>query len=303
MKIEIRKVDKERGIVQITCPDERWYPNKPIEEIDNLKLLSQEDFYPSSSWISSYYPKGPEYVKWVADKGWDKAEEIKNLSGEKGTRVHHACEALLLGDEVKMDSKFSDGKGEVSELNAEEYWTVMTFRRFLEEERPILLTLPNSKPAIEYTVLNHIHGYGGTIDFKCLLKSDGYKFVHIVDIKTSANVYPSHEIQISSYKEADPDCEKIDILQVGYRRNKVGFKLTPIEPQFDVFLAARTIWKKEQGNVLVPQREYPLSLTWEPIKEVPAPIGGLVKILTGPDSVQKKEPKKKVVVRKKVIKK
>jgi len=45
MKIEIRK--KQRDLVQITTPDERWYANKPLKEIDELASLSPADFYPA----------------------------------------------------------------------------------------------------------------------------------------------------------------------------------------------------------------------------------------------------------------
>jgi hypothetical protein len=254
MTIEIRK--KTGDLVQITTPDERWYAAKPLKEMDELATLSPEDFYPSSTWICSFYPKGKQYMKWLADKGWDNAEEIKNAAGEKGSRVHHACDDLMQGVEVKIDAKYPDKDGEMAELTAEEYGICMTFRKFLEDEQPEIL-------GIEYTVLNHEHKYAGTVDIKCRIKSDDYQFVHIIDIKTSADVYPSHEIQVSSYKEADPECEKIDILQVGYKRNKSGYKLTPIVPQFDVFLAAKRIWQKETEGVVIPQRLYPLSLQWK----------------------------------------
>jgi hypothetical protein len=257
VKIEIRK--KQGDLVQITTPDERWYPNKPLKEIEELASLSQEDFYPSSTWICSYYPKGKQYMKWLADKGWDNAEEIKNAAGEKGSRVHHACDDLMEGNEVKIDAQYPDKDGEMAELTAEEYWTCMTFRKFLEDEQPEIL-------GIEYTLLNHEHKYAGTVDIKCRIKSDNYEAVWILDIKTSADVYPSHEIQVSSYKEADRECEKIGIIQVGYKRNKNGYKFTEIQPQFDVFLAARRIWQKETEGVLIPQRLYPSSLQWTPVK-------------------------------------
>lgn len=280
MKKEIRKVDSERGIVQITTPDERFYTARPIKEIDELKSLSPQDFYPSVTWIASYYPRGYGYEKWLAEKGIDKAEEIRNEAGQKGSRVHKASADLMTGVEVKMDSKYADNNGEEKELTAEEYGIVMTFKRFLDEEQPMIL-------GIEYTVLNHEYKFGGTVDIKCRIKSDGYKFVHIIDIKTSKDIYPSHEIQVSAYKKTDAQCEKIDILQVGYRRNKVGYKLTPIDDQFPVFLAARTIWEKEQGSVVVPQREYPLSLQWKRIEEQEIAI----------------PEKKKVVRKKRIIKK
>jgi hypothetical protein len=38
---------------------------------------------------------------------------------------------------------------------------------------------------------------------------DNYASVWILDIKTSAEVYPCHEIQVSSCMKADEECEKI----------------------------------------------------------------------------------------------
>ena len=38
---------------------------------------------------------------------------------------------------------------------------------------------------------------------------------------------------------------KLAILQVGYARNKAGYKWTEIEDKFPLFLAARQIWSSE----------------------------------------------------------
>lgn len=259
MKKEIRIVDKEKGIVQITLPDERWYQRR--QPADGT-FLEQDDFYPSVTWITSYYPKGYGYEKWLADKGIDKAEEIKNEAGQKGSRVHKACGELMLGNEVRMEDKYANDDGELAELSAEEYGIVMSFRKFLDDEQPFIL-------GVEYTLLNHEHKFGGTVDMKCRLKSDGYESIWILDIKTSKDIYPSHELQVSAYKETDEEVQRIGIIQVGYKRNKNGYKLTEIEPQFPLFLNVKGIWAKEQSMVQIPQREYPLSLHWEPVKMIP----------------------------------
>ena len=62
---------KTKGIVQITTVDERWY-------------LKKDKFVPSSTWIANYYPKGIGFNKWLASKGWDRAEALKQEAGEKG---------------------------------------------------------------------------------------------------------------------------------------------------------------------------------------------------------------------------
>lgn len=90
MKIEIRKVDQEKGITQITSLDERWY------EKDGK-------YFPSLTWICSFWPKGVQFYKWLAEKGWDEAEALKKAAGDKGSKVHHAIEDLLNGKTVKME--------------------------------------------------------------------------------------------------------------------------------------------------------------------------------------------------------
>ena len=63
MKIERRTVDAERGIVQITTSDSRWYLVQKKDE--------PERYIPSVTWICSYYPTGIGFMKWLAEKGWD----------------------------------------------------------------------------------------------------------------------------------------------------------------------------------------------------------------------------------------
>ena len=54
MKIQIRKVNEEKGVVQITTTDERWYEKDGV-------------FVPSVTWIAGHYPKGVQFYKWLAD--------------------------------------------------------------------------------------------------------------------------------------------------------------------------------------------------------------------------------------------
>jgi hypothetical protein len=60
---------------------------------------------------------------------------------------------------------------------------------------------------------------------------------YIIDFKTGQNVWPEYELQVSAYKHALEDKGfKLAILQVGYKRNKAGWKFTEIEDKFDLFL-------------------------------------------------------------------
>ena len=244
MKIEIIEM-VDLNTIRVTTPDERWY-KKPMSE--------PAVWLPSSTWICSYYPKGIGYFKWLAAHGWDEAEEIKTAAGEKGSRVHNACNALMDGIALNLDTKFTDSEGKESELNLEEWEACMSFVDWYNDVKPEILQK-------DITVINEEHGYMGTLDLLAIIDNQ----VWLIDLKTSQDVWPSHEIQLASYFHAENikigegiQAEKMAILQLGYRRNKKKkYKWTEVEDKFDLFLAAKLIWKQENENKQPPQKDYP----------------------------------------------
>ena len=257
MKIERKEIKLVDGreMLQITTEDERWY-------------RIGETYVPSTTWICGYYPKGIAYMKWLAEHGWDEAEAIKNAAAEKGSKVHQAITDIVNGKEVRHDSKFvNHEKGVEEELSAVEYGCVNDFVQWANEMQPTLITA-------DYTLYNEQHGYAGTVDLKMKIGKE----VWIIDLKTSQDVYPSHELQVSAYKNADKGVDKIAILQVGYRRNKTKhFKFTEVEDQFPLFLDVKNIWAKETAGQTPLQRDYPISLKWESKVEVPKQVKKVVK--------------------------
>lgn len=245
-RIEIRNVDKARGIVQITTPDERWY------QVDGK-------FVPSVTWVCEYYPKGIAFYKWLAGaKNWDEAEAIKVAAGEKGSKVHHACGDLLEGKEVFIGSQYSNSDGDVSELTIEEYECIMSFVEWFEETKPVVISR-------EFVVINPTENYAGMVDLFCTI--DGVPW--LIDLKTSPNIWPSHMLQVSAYREADTPiieksvmrASKLGILQLGYKRNKTKkYKFTEVDDKYAEFLAARLIWINETKGVVPKQKDYPLTL-------------------------------------------
>ena len=100
-------------------------------------------------------------------------------------------------------------------------------------------------------------GYAGTVDLKCKINGE----IGILDFKSSQQIYKEHELQVSAYKHADEDKEKIEklwILQLGYRRNKAKWKLTEIEDKFKLFLNTKETWQEENKNVVPKYIEYPI---------------------------------------------
>lgn len=271
MKKEIRVTDAKRGIVQVTIADERWYMQERRDPTTDLPTFHA---VPSVTWIAHHYPKGVGYMKWLADHGWDESQALMREAGDKGSKVHEAISAILAGAEVRIDSKFiNKSSGREEELTLEEVDCIKSFvdwKNSLESFEPI---------AWDLTVFSDIHGYAGTIDLIARVNSD----LHIVDFKTSQDVWPSFEMQVSAYREAltngenpiyiatalegraeqllDVSALKTAILQVGYRRNKAGWKCTPVENRFDLFLAAKRIWQHECEGQSPKVRDYPIVIS------------------------------------------
>lgn len=245
-------IDKGNGIIQCTSEDERWYA---IPSTDPATGIPVYQFIPSVTWICGHYPKGIAFYKWLADKGWDESQALKNAAGDKGSRIHKAIEDLIDGEEIRMDSKYTDKGGFDSELSTEEYAAILSFAEWANEVKPKFLHK-------EITAISNIHGFAGTVD--CIAEIDGQ--VYIIDWKSSQYVWPEMEIQVSAYKEAlkemkiIDDSAKLAILQVGYKRNKKAYKWTEVTSQFSLFQAAKTIWAKETSGAKPLQRDYPTSV-------------------------------------------
>lgn len=254
---EIKLVDKERGIVRVTTTDERWYA---IGSSDPKTGLPSHAYYPSATWISSCYPKDIAFMKWLADQGWDNADKIKNEAGGRGSKIHAACEILMHGNPLSWDEKIKNPKTELMEdITTSEWGAICSFKRWFDETQPNI-------HLVEHVILSHKYGYAGTIDL--VYEKDGQ--IVLLDIKTGKNVYTEYELQLSCYKHALIESgafdriDRMEILQVGYNRNKAGFKVTEIEDKFDLFLAARQIWANENGDEKPKQKDYPLSISISP---------------------------------------
>jgi hypothetical protein len=68
-------------------------------------------------------------------------------------------------------------------------------------------------------------------------------------------------IVVSAYRHAlDLEDVNLAILQIGYKRNKNGYKFTLIEDKFDLFLAARQIWNNEVKDKQPHAKDFPISI-------------------------------------------
>lgn len=249
---ELKKIKK--GVMRITSLNERWY-RKTVKNNGKIDYI----YYPSSTWISGYYPKGEYFYKWLAGKGWSEIEAVKQAAADKGSRVHWACEAIDLGKEIKINEKFKNpSTGKQEELSKEEVDCIMSYVEFLDEMKPILL-------AQEITSFGDV--YAGTADKIFKIGNQ----IWVVDLKTSQSIWPEHELQISSYSRMEFDYKhwgitelewkkrKLAILQIGYKKNKKRYKFTEVQDKYHLFRnVAYKIWKNENPDLKPKERDYPL---------------------------------------------
>jgi hypothetical protein len=254
---EIRTV--KDGVMQITCSDERWYSKQVI----NAKTgLPEIEFVPSCTWILNSYPKGEFFQKWLMTNG-ENSETIKKDAGARGSRIHHACELIDMGQEITFDTLFQNEGSIDSPLTADEYSAVISFRDWLDSAKPQLL-------ACEVTVFGK--GYAGTVDRIYRMPN---KDIVLLDLKSSqaGTVYPAWACQVSAYAHAEIGIAsigvtpqewskvKLAILQVGYRKSKTGYKYTEVEDEFDLFQAVYKIWQRDNSNAKPTQRDLPLAIS------------------------------------------
>ncbi len=236
MQYERRIVDAEKGIVQITTEDERFY-SKHVD--------GKEIWIPSITWICDFLPKSTPFYKWLANHGWDEAQALKEAGGERGTYVHNAVNVLLRGGTIAYNTIVGD-----RELTTEEYVCVMSAVDWYNEYKPKAIFT-------EHTVFSPDDRFAGTLDLLCEIKGQDF----IVDFKTSSDIWPPHKIQVTAYRMALGIDAKLAIVQLGYRRNKIKkFKMTEINPDEVLFEAAYTIWKSEVSEKTPLQKDMPLEL-------------------------------------------
>ena len=268
MKKEIKEIITLDGkkVCRITTPDERFYGKEttnPETGVPEIKWVA------STTWIKSYWYKSPYLIKWIVNKGETEAEAIRKEAGIKGDKIHQATEDIDKGIGIKIDAPYLNKEtGEMEELTAEECEAILSYRDYIDKEKPELL-------ANEMTIFSKEGSeeeYAGTLDriFAKGFVKDKVRQILIVDIKSGQSLYKDMTIQLSAYSQADIDYQKLSItneewenrklviLQVGYNRNKNGWKETEVPDRYDLFKLAYQTWKEENPEAKPKQRDFPL---------------------------------------------
>jgi len=270
MKKEFKEIKTINGkrIMRITCPDERFYG----KEIQDPKTgVPEIKWFPSVTWIKSYYYMSPYLMKWIAEKGLTESERIRDEAGRKGDKVHQATEDIDKGVKIKLDAGYlNKTTGEMEELSVMEIEAIKSYVDYIDEFKPELL-------ANEMTIFSKPEDeeeYAGTLDriWASGFVKDNVRQIWIIDLKTSKSIYKDMMMQVSAYSHSDIDCKgmgitdeewenrKLAILQLGYTRNKKGYKFTEIPDRYDLFKIAYLTWQEENPNSRPTQKDFPLEI-------------------------------------------
>lgn len=281
MKKEVKIVSEERGIVRITTSDERWYAKGG--NFNESTGLPEYKAYPSVTWIVSVYPK-PGLQKYRDNVGAEEAELAKRLGGERGSKVHEACSAIIMGEEVRVDSKFTNpNTGNLEELTPDEIRCIQSFVEWKKAFNPKFL-------AWDENVYSDKHAYAGTLDAVAQIGDE----VFLIDFKTSKVLGTDYDMQVSAYKEGIVNGEnilegvdraradimrskgqsglsdiKLALLQLGSNPTKTSpeeYRWKVVEDKFPLFLATKAVWadmyetqiKDRKG---FSQKDYPFVLS------------------------------------------
>ena len=161
---------------QITLPDSRYYRRNGL-------------YYPSVTYVLSYYPKGKFFEDWLKKVGYS-ADYIVRKASEEGTQVHEMIEDYLNDKELNFLSL--TGNPQYDPL----VWQMfLRFVEWWETYNPTLLETEVHLFSDELRV-------AGTCDLVCEIDGE----LWVVDFKTSNNIQTTHELQTAVYSQCYKEC-------------------------------------------------------------------------------------------------
>lgn len=166
-----KQIDEQLN--QINFWDERFY------------TLDGKNFYPSVTYILESMPKPYFLMEWIKAMGYN-ADIYMDKAANEGSQVHNAFEDIINGHTVSCLDQF--GK----ELYDKEVWMmILKCAEFLNQANP-------TECQSESQFVSQDYGFAGTIDLTCMIGDQRW----MIDLKTSNNIYLSHELQLSAYTKA-----------------------------------------------------------------------------------------------------
>ncbi len=161
---------------QITMPDSRYYQRNG-------------EFYPSLTYVLSYYPKGKFFEDWLKKVGYS-ADYLVKKAGEEGTETHNLIESYLDGEELNFLDQYGN-----PQYDPNTWQMFLRFVEFWELYKPRLIEREVHLFSDELKV-------AGTCDLVCEIDNE----LWIIDHKTSNNMQLTYELQTAVYGKMWEEC-------------------------------------------------------------------------------------------------
>ena len=207
---------------QITLPDSRYYRRNGL-------------YYPSVTYVLSYYPKGKFFEDWLKKVGYS-SEYIVRKASEEGTQVHEMIEDYLNHKELNFLSPTGS-----PQYNPDVWQTY----------KPTLIETEVHLFSDELKV-------AGTCDLVCEIDGE----LWVVDFKTSNNIQSTYELQTAVYTQCYKECfgkmaDRQGILWLKSKRRKPvegkmqgkGWEMVEMkrshEENLDIFLTVKKLFDLE----------------------------------------------------------
>jgi hypothetical protein len=165
---------------QITMPDSRYYRRNG-------------NYYPSVTYVLSYYPKGKFFEDWLKKVGYA-SDYIVKRAGEEGTQVHEMIESYLEGEELMFLNTFGR-----PQYHPEVWQMFLRFVDWWEEYKPTLIET-------EVHLFSDKLKVAGTCDMVCEITIDGKTELWIIDYKTSNHLQSTYDLQTAVYGKCYEEC-------------------------------------------------------------------------------------------------
>ena len=219
---------------QITLPDGRYYQRNG-------------EYYPSVTYVLSYYPKGKFFEDWLKKVGYS-ADYIVKKASEEGTQVHEMIEAYLNGEELNF---LEHGR---PMYNPNVWQMFLRFVEWWEEYNPTLIEA-------EVHLFSDKLKVAGTCDLVCEINGE----LWVIDFKTSNHLQTTYDLQTAMYAQCFEECfgKKVDRTGIlwlksskrGPKKGKMqgkGWEIyessRTMEENLDIYRAVRTLFDLENPN-------------------------------------------------------
>ena len=219
---------------QITLPDGRYYQRNG-------------EYYPSVTYVLSYYPKGKFFEDWLKKVGYS-ADYIVKKASEEGTQVHEMIEAYLNGEELNF---LEHGR---PMYNPNVWQMFLRFVEWWEEYNPTLIEA-------EVHLFSDKLKVAGTCDLVCEINGE----LWVIDFKTSNHLQTTYDLQTAMYAQCFEECfgKKVDRTGIlwlksskrGPKKGKMqgkGWEVyessRTMEENLDIYRAVRTLFDLENPN-------------------------------------------------------